>query len=85
MKKKYRTCGLLSFLVFIIVFCGSCAQKIPDPVLVEQISKIKAIDNYCIMLPASTKQGTDEEPADFECLRVMVAQLASPTFQSLAE
>jgi ankyrin repeat protein len=64
MKKKYRTCGLLSFLIFIIVFCGSCAQKIPDPVLVEQISKIKAIDNYCIMLPATTKQGTDEEPAD---------------------
>ena len=64
MRKKYRTYCLLSSLIFIIIFCGSCTQKIPDPILLEQISKIKAIDNYCIMLPATTKQGTDEEPAD---------------------
>ncbi len=49
MKKKYRIYCLLSFLIFIII---SCAQTIPDPVLLEQIAKIKAIDNHCHMVPA---------------------------------
>ena len=64
MKKKYRTYFLLSFLILITIFLESCAQTIPDPVLLEQIAKIKAIDNYCIMLPATANQGTEEEPAD---------------------
>ena len=64
MKKKYRTYCPLSFLILITIFLESCAQKIPDPVLVEQIAKIKAIDNYCIMLRATANQGTEEEPAD---------------------
>jgi predicted TIM-barrel fold metal-dependent hydrolase len=64
MKKKYRICCLLSFLIFIIISCGSCAQTIPDPVLVEQIAKIKAIDNHSHMEPATANQGTEEEPAD---------------------
>jgi len=61
MKNKYRICFLLSFLIFIIV---SCAQTIPDPVLVKQIAKIKAIDNYSMMSAATANQGTEEEPAD---------------------
>ncbi len=64
MKKKYRIYCLLSFLIFIIIFCESCAQTIPDPVLLEQIAKIKAIDNHSHMLPATANQGTEEEPAD---------------------
>ncbi|HUU18205.1 MAG TPA: ankyrin repeat domain-containing protein [Sedimentisphaerales bacterium] len=66
MKKKYRICCLLSFLIFIIIFLESCAQTVPDPVLVEQIAKIKAIDNHShmFMLPAIANQGTEEEPAD---------------------
>ncbi|MGB2863652.1 MAG: hypothetical protein WBC05_10045, partial [Sedimentisphaerales bacterium] len=64
MKKKYRIYCLLSFLIFIIIFVGACAQTIPDPVLLEQIAKIKAIDNYSIMSPATANQGTEEEPAD---------------------
>ncbi len=61
MKKKYRIYCLLSFLIFIII---SCAQTIPDPVLLEQIAKIKAIDNHSHMSPATANQGTEEEPAD---------------------
>ncbi len=64
MKKKYRIYCLLSFLIFIIIFCESCAQTIPDPVLLEQIAKIKAIDNHSHILPATANQGTEEEPAD---------------------
>ncbi|HIJ72311.1 MAG TPA: amidohydrolase family protein [Planctomycetes bacterium] len=64
MKNKYRTYFLLSSLILINIFLESCARTIPDPALLEQISKIKAIDNYCIMLPATVNQGTDEEPAD---------------------
>ena len=61
MKKKYRIYCLLSFLIFIVI---SCAQTIPDPVLLEQIAKIKAIDNHSHMRPATAYQGTEEEPAD---------------------
>ena len=61
MKKKYLIYCLLSFLIFIII---SCAQTIPDPVLLEQIAKIKAIDNHSHILPATANQGTEEEPAD---------------------
>ena len=64
MKKKYRIYCLLSFLIFIIISFDSCAQTIPDPVLVEQIAKIKAIDNHSHMLPATANQGTEEELAD---------------------
>jgi predicted TIM-barrel fold metal-dependent hydrolase len=32
--------------------------------LVEQIARIKAIDNHSHMLPATAKQGTEEEPAN---------------------
>ena len=63
MKKKYLIYCLLllSFLIFIII---SCAQTIPDPVLLEQIAKIKAIDNNSHILGATANQGTEEEPAD---------------------
>ncbi|HUU17636.1 MAG TPA: ankyrin repeat domain-containing protein [Sedimentisphaerales bacterium] len=61
MKKKYRICCLLSFLIFIVI---SCAQTIPDSVLLEQIAKIKAIDNHSHILPATANQGTEEEPDD---------------------
>jgi ankyrin repeat protein len=64
MKKIYRAYCLLSFFILLTIFLESCAPKIPDPYLLEQIAKIKAIDNYCIMLPATTKEDTDEEPAD---------------------
>jgi ankyrin repeat protein/predicted TIM-barrel fold metal-dependent hydrolase len=64
MKKKYRIYCLLSFLILITIFLGSCAQTIPDPVLLEQIAKIKAIDNHSHILPATANQGTEEEPAD---------------------
>jgi hypothetical protein len=64
MKKKCRICSLLPFLIFITIFLESCAQTIPDPVLVEQIAKIKAIDNHSHMQPATANQGTEEEPAD---------------------
>ncbi len=52
MKKKHRIYCLLPFLIFIIIFLESCAQTIPDPVLLEQIAKIKAIDNHCHMVTA---------------------------------
>jgi hypothetical protein len=64
MKKKYRIYCLLSFLVFIIISFASCSPTIPDPVLVKQIAKIKVIDNHSHMLPATTNQGTEEEPND---------------------
>ena len=64
MKKKYRIYCVLSFLIFIIIFLGSCAQTIPDPVLLEQIAKIKAIDNCSYMWSPTANQGTEEEPAD---------------------
>jgi len=64
MKKKYRAYCLLSFLILITIFLESCAQTIPDPVLLEQIVKIKAIDNHSHMSPATTNQGTEEEPAN---------------------
>ncbi len=64
MKKKYRIYCLLSFLILITIFLESCAQTIPDPVLLEQIAKIKAIDNHSHMRPATANQGTEEEPAD---------------------
>ncbi len=64
MKKKHRTYCLLSFLILITIFLESCAQTIPDPVLVEQIAKIKAIDNHSFIFPATADQGTEEEPAD---------------------
>jgi len=75
MKKKYLIYCLLSFLIFIIISFESCDKTIPepvescgptvpDPVLVEQIAKIKAIDNHSHMLPAYANQGTEEEPAD---------------------
>ncbi len=64
MKKKYRTYCLLSFLILITIFLESCAQTIPDPVLLEQIARIKAIDNHSHMRPATAYQGTEEEPAD---------------------
>ena len=64
MKKEYRTYCLLSFLVLITVFLESCAQTIPDPVLLKQIAKIKAIDNHSHMLPVCANQDTEEEPND---------------------
>ncbi|HUU19757.1 MAG TPA: ankyrin repeat domain-containing protein [Sedimentisphaerales bacterium] len=64
MKKKYRIYCPLSFLIFITIFLESCAQTVPDPVLLEQIAKIKAIDNNSHILPATANQGTEEEPAD---------------------
>ncbi len=64
MKKKYRIYCLLSFLILITIFLESCAQTIPDPNLLEQIAKIKAIDNHSHMRPATANQGTEEEPAD---------------------
>ncbi|MHC4254758.1 MAG: amidohydrolase family protein [Planctomycetota bacterium] len=64
MEKKYRIYCLLSFLILITTSLESCAQTIPDPVLVEQIAKIKAIDNHSHMLAATANQGTEEEPAD---------------------
>jgi ankyrin repeat protein len=64
MKKKYRIYCPLSFLILITIFLESCAQTIPDPVLLEQIAKIKAIDNHSHILPATANQGTEEEPAD---------------------
>jgi len=54
----------LSFLILITIFLESCAQTVPDPVLVEHIAKIKAIDNHSHMRPAYPNQGTEEEPAD---------------------
>ena len=62
MKKEHRIYCLLSFLILITMFLESCAQTIPDPVLVEQIAKIKAIDNHSHMRPAIANQGTEEEP-----------------------
>ena len=64
MKKEYRTYWRLSFSIFIIIFLESCAQKIPDPVLLEHIAKIRAIDNHSHILPATANQGTEERPAD---------------------
>jgi ankyrin repeat protein len=64
MKKEYRTYWLLSFLILITLFLESCAQTIPDPVLLEQIAKIKAIDNCSYMWSPTPNQGTEEEPAD---------------------
>ena len=64
MKKEYRTYWLFSFLILITIFLESCAQKIPDPVLLEHIAKIEAIDNCYYMLTAIANQGTEEEPAD---------------------
>ncbi len=64
MKEKYRIYCPLSFLILITIFLESCAKTIPDPILLEQIVKIKAIDNHSYMWPASANQGTEEEPAD---------------------
>jgi len=64
MKKKYQTYWLLSFLILITIFLESCVQTSPDPVLLQQIAKIKAIDNNSHMLPATPNQGAEEEPAD---------------------
>jgi len=64
MKKKYRIYCLLSFLILITIFLESCAQTVPDPVLLKQIAKIKAIDNHSHFLPATADQGTEEEPND---------------------
>jgi ankyrin repeat protein len=64
MKKEYQPYWLLSFLILITIFLESCAQTIPDPVLVEQIAKIKAIDNHSHMRPATAYQGAEEEPDD---------------------
>jgi hypothetical protein len=41
----------------------SNAHTIPDPTLVEQISRIKAIDNHSHMRPATADQSTEKEPA----------------------
>jgi len=64
MKETHRICWLLTFTISIFISFQSSAQTIPDPNLVEQIAKIKAIDNHSHMRPATANQGTEEEPAD---------------------
>lgn len=64
MKNRCRICCLLSFLVFVTIFLASCTQTIPDPALLKQIAKIKAIDNHSHIPPATAEQGTEEEPND---------------------
>lgn len=66
MEKIYRIYWLLSFMIIVFISFQSCvsAQTKPDPFLVEQIAKIKAIDNHSHMLPATAEQGTEEEPPD---------------------
>ncbi|UCE47279.1 MAG: hypothetical protein JSW47_16950, partial [Phycisphaerales bacterium] len=54
----------LTFTILVFLSFQSSAQTIPDPNLVEQIAKIKAIDNHSHMRPAYANQGTEEEPAD---------------------
>jgi ankyrin repeat protein len=64
MKETHRIYWLLTFTISIFISFQSSAQTIPDPNLVEQIAKIKAIDNHSHMSPATANQGTEEEPAD---------------------
>jgi len=64
MKEIHRIYWLSTFTIFILISFQSSAHTIPDPNLVEQIAKIKAIDNNSHMLPATPNQGTEEEPAD---------------------
>jgi ankyrin repeat protein/predicted TIM-barrel fold metal-dependent hydrolase len=64
MKEKHRIYWRLTFTIVVFISFQSSAQTIPDPNLVEQIAKIKAIDNHSHILPATDNQGTEEEPAD---------------------
>jgi len=64
MKKVPRVYWRLTFTISILISFQSSAHTIPDPNLVEQIAKIKAIDNHSHMKPATANQGTEEEPAD---------------------
>ncbi len=51
---------LCSFLLFVL-HCRSHAQTIPDPALVEEISRIKAIDNHAHPLRMMKEGETDRE------------------------
>jgi len=64
MKKIHRIYWQLTFTIFVFMSFQSSAHTIPDPNLVEQIAKIRAIDNHSHMRPATANQGTEEEPAD---------------------
>jgi ankyrin repeat protein/predicted TIM-barrel fold metal-dependent hydrolase len=64
MKEIKQIYWLSTFTIVFLISFQSSAHTIPDPDLVKQIAKIKAIDNYCVMWPATTNQGTEEEPAD---------------------
>ncbi len=64
MKEINQNYWQLAFTIFVFISFQSSAHTIPDPNLVEQIAKIKAIDNHSHMRPATANQGTEEEPAD---------------------
>jgi len=64
MKEIHRIYWLSTFTIVVLISFQSSAYTIPDPDLVEQIAKIKAIDNHSHMRPATAYQGTEEEPAD---------------------
>jgi len=64
MKEINQNYWRLTFTIVILISFQSSAHTIPDPNLVEQIAKIKAIDNHSHMRPATAYQGTEEEPAD---------------------
>ncbi|MHC4510458.1 MAG: ankyrin repeat domain-containing protein [Planctomycetota bacterium] len=64
MRGTHRIYWRLTFTICVLVSFQSSAHTIPDPDLIEQIAKIKAIDNHSHMRPATAYQGTEEEPAD---------------------
>jgi len=64
MKEIHRIYWRLTFTILVFMSFQSSAHTIPDPNLVEQIAKIKAIDNCSYMWSPTPNQGTEEEPAD---------------------
>jgi len=64
MGETHRIYRRLAFMVILFSSFQLSAHPIPDPNLVEQIAKIKIIDNPTHIQPATTNQGTEEEPAD---------------------
>jgi ankyrin repeat protein/predicted TIM-barrel fold metal-dependent hydrolase len=62
MKEIKQIYWLSTFTIVFLISFQSSAHTIPDPDLVEQITKIKAIDNHSHMRPATAYQGTEGEP-----------------------
>ena len=66
MKEIHRIYWRITFAILVFMSFQSSAHTIPDPNLVEQIAKIKAIDNHSHMKPATADQGYSG-PQDWPC------------------